>query len=79
MVFSSVLLFGDWDPRKRKRIEQWKDWMRGWCHAQGFGLCGLRQGLIEAGHPDIRWDATDRVGQFLHSLIVIGQGEMVLK
>lgn len=41
-VVFSVLPVGDWDPRRRRHTDQVNDWLRSWCHVQGFGFCDLR-------------------------------------
>lgn len=39
VVFSFGLPVGDWNPGRRRQMGQVNAWLRGWCHAQGFGFC----------------------------------------
>ena len=61
VVFSSVLSVGDWDPRRRRHTDQVNDWLRSWCHVQGFGFCDLRRAFerldmltLDGEHPTKR-------------------------
>lgn len=48
-VFSSVPPVSCWDPGRRRRLGQVNDWLHGWCHDQGFGLCDLGQAFKGLG------------------------------
>jgi len=45
VVFSSVLSVGDWDLRKRRRVDMLNEWLCKWCRTQGFGYYGLGRNL----------------------------------
>lgn len=51
IVFSSILLVGDWDPRRRWRDEV-NDWLWGLCHAQGFRFYSLGHIFERLGTPE---------------------------
>lgn len=49
VVFSSVLPAGDWDPKRRQHIVKVNDWLRSWCHDQGFMFYDLGSNLERLG------------------------------
>lgn len=45
VVFSSVLLTGDWDPERKRRIGQANYWLRQWRQDEGFRYYDLSRPL----------------------------------
>lgn len=58
VVFSAIFPLGDWDPGRKRQMEQVNDWLRGLCHAWGFGFYDLgctfeRPGMLIS--DETRW------------------------
>lgn len=57
VVFSLILLIGEWEPGRRKRIDQLNEQRHWWCHGSGYVI---KDALSETRHVDVEWDAIDQ-------------------
>ena len=74
VVFSSVLPVGDWVPRRRQHTNRVNDWLRSWCHAQGFGFydlghCSERPGMLPSDGASLTKWAKSVLGSKMAGLI----------